>query len=280
LARKPFTVLGVDVTSAPRRGKPITIAQGMLQRDAFVLEAIHLAPDFAAFELWLDQPGPWIAGIDAPFGLPREAVRDLGWPEQWDALVRHCAAIGKTGFRAALDRYRESRPVGNRYAHRVTDRPAKSHSPLKLVNPPVGLMFLATTPRLLAANVSIPGVRAGEADRIAIEAYPGFAARMMTQASYKSDDRAKQTTARLQARKTMVERLITDGGPFGFRLATDRAMKTTITQDASGDHLDAVLAALQAAWSLQRATDHFGLPPAFDPIEGWIATVPCEELPA
>jgi hypothetical protein len=38
----------------------------------------------------------------------------------------------------------------------VTDHPAGSHSPLKLVNPPVGLMFLEAAPRLLASGVSIP----------------------------------------------------------------------------------------------------------------------------
>lgn len=272
-----FTVLGVDFTSAPRPGKPITVAVGHLQSDAFVLEAIECAEDFAAFERVLRRPGPWIAGIDAPFGLPREAVRDLGWPLQWDALVRYCAAIGKTAFRAALDRYRESRPMGNRYAHRATDRPAGSHSPLKLVNPPVGLMFLATAPRLLTAGVSIPGLHAGDTERIAVEAYPGYAARKMTNASYKSDDRVKQTPARLEARKSMVDILMQDGGPFGFRLTTDRTIQTKLTDDASGDHLDAVLAALQAAWSLRRADDYFGMPPVIDPLEGWIATVPPED---
>ncbi len=273
-------MLGVDFTSAPRRGKPITVAVGTLQPDAFVLEAIELAQDFEAFESILERPGPWIAGIDAPFGLPREAVRDLGWPLQWDALVRHCATIGKIQFRAALDRYRESRPVGNRYAHRRTDRPAGSHSPLKLVNPPVGLMFLETAPRLLAAGVSIPGVHAGDADRIAIEAYPGYAARTMVRTSYKSDERKKQTPERLHARQRMVDILLQDGGPFGFRLTTDQTMQTKLTDDASGDHLDAVLAALQAAWSLRRANDQFGMPAGIDPLEGWIATVPREDPPA
>jgi len=42
--------------------------------------------------------------------------------------------------------------------------------------------------------------------------------------------------------------------------------------DATGDRLDAVLAALQAAWCLRRRVRNYGLPHAIDPLEGWIAT--------
>jgi len=42
-------------------------------------------------------------------------------------------------------------------------------------------------------------------------------------------------------------------------------------QDASGDLLDATLALMQAAWCLYAGPPGFGLPPGFDPIEGWIA---------
>ena len=44
--------------------------------------------------------------------------------------------------------------------------------------------------------------------------------------------------------------------------------------DASGDTLDAVLCALQAAWAWQRRDAGFGEPPQMDALEGWIATVP------
>ncbi len=277
MPHQPFIVYGVDFTSAPRCAKPITIAVGQLRRQSFMLEAIELAHDFAAFENLLARPGPWIAGIDAPFGLPREAVRDLDWPAQWPALVRHCAALGRIDFRAALDRYRETRPVGRRYAHRATDHPAGSHSPLKLVNPPVGLMFLETAPRLLAAGVSIPGMHVGDPERIAIEAYPGFSARTMTRESYKADDRAKQTPERRRVRASIVATLVNDGGPFGLRVTADCGLIATLTRDPTGDRLDAVLAALQAAWSLERRDGHYGLPIDIDPIEGWIATVPAAD---
>lgn len=187
-----------------------------------------------------------------PFGLPREAVGDLGWPKQWPQLVAYCRRQGRDEFRAALDRYRESRPTGKRYAHRAADHPAGSHSPLKLVNPPVGLMFLEGAPRLLDAGVNIPGLHPGDSQRVALEAYPGFSARQMVTGSYKNDAAAKQTPARRQARKSMVALLTTGDNPFGLTLAGSTQLLDSLVGDASGDRLDAVLCAMQAAWAWQR----------------------------
>jgi hypothetical protein len=266
------TIFGVDFTSAPRAAKPILVARGRLSGAAFVLEAIEPLHDWPAFERLLAAPGRWIGGFDFPFGLPREAVCDLGWPEEWEPLVRHCAALGRTGLRAAFDAYRATRAVGDKYPHRETDRGAKSHSPIKLVNPPVALMFLEGAPRLAAAGLHIPGLRSGDPTRIAVEAYPGLAARAITRTSYKSDEKRKQTPERRAARAAIVQVLCGVSGPFGFRLEATGALRAALVADASGDSLDAALAALQAAWCWRRRARNFGLPRDVDPLEGWIAT--------
>lgn len=265
-----IAIYGIDFTSAPRRAKPITVARGRLVRKVFELEGIESLPDWAQFESFLRRPGPWVGGFDFPFGLPREAVRDLGWPLQWQKLTAHCAALGRERFRTALDAWRAPRPAGNRYAHRATDLPASSHSPLKLVNPPVGLMFLEGASRLAAAGVCVPGLAQSGDSRVALEAYPGLAARAITRASYKSDEKRKQTPERRQARATIVSRLAKDGGPFGFTLEAGCDLMGSLTRDASGDRLDAVLAAMQATWAWQRRTTNYGFPDKVDPVEGWI----------
>lgn len=265
-------VFGVDFTSAPRAAKPITVASGRLARAGYRLLALESLETWPQFESLLARPGPWIGGFDFPFGLPAEAVDALGWPASWPALVRHCRALGRVAFRATLDAYRESRPAGSRYAHRATDAPAGSHSPLKLVNPPVGLMFLEGAPRLADAGVTVPGLAAGDAARIAVEAYPGLAARRITRASYKSDDRAKQTPERGAARETIVRALVDGAAGFGFTLAADSGMLASLVRDASGDRLDAVLAAMQAAWCWKRRAKNYGFPATIHPLEGWIAS--------
>ncbi|TAH45769.1 MAG: DUF429 domain-containing protein [Betaproteobacteria bacterium] len=266
-----WTLIGVDFTSAPRRRKPITAAIGRLQGDVLVLEGVEALPDWPAFEALLARPGPWLGGFDFPFGLPREAIVDLGWPQDWPALVRHCAGLGRDGFRAALDAYRESRPIGRRYAHRATDLPARSHSPLKLVNPPVGLMFLEGAPRLLAGGVTIAGIIDADPQRVAVEAYPGLLARSITTAPYKSDDRAKQTAARRDSRAHIVRALQAANEPARPALAVPDMLLAQLIDDAAGDHLDAALALAQAAIALRAGAPNFGLPDEVDTLEGWIA---------
>jgi hypothetical protein len=272
-------LIGVDFTSAPRRAKPITAAFGRLAGEAtqqrteprVELTGLEAFDDWPAFDALLVRPGPWLGAFDFPFGLPREAVVDLGWPQSWPELVRHCAALGKAGFRAALDAYRESRPTGRRYAHRATDLPARSHSPLKLVNPPVGLMFLEGAPRLLAAGATLPGLHTGDPQRIAVEAYPGLLARSISGDSYKSDDKRKQTPARRDVRVRIVDALQRGSTPGGLRLKLGPALRAGLIEDASGDRLDAVLALMLAARCARAGPPHHGLPAAIDPLEGWIA---------
>jgi hypothetical protein len=266
-------IFGVDFTCAPRGAKPITVAAGTPKRAALHIEAIELLPTFAEFEAFLLRPGPWIGGFDFPFSLPGELARDLGWPREWPALVAHCSGFDRLAFRAALDAYRSTRPPGRRYAHRATDLPAGSSSPMKLVNPPVALMFHEGARRILAAGVHVPALHDGDRSRIALEAYPGLLVRKQLglRASYKSDTRAEHTPARMAVRKAVVKAL-KGGEPLGVPVVMSKAVERSLLVDGSGDSLDAVICAAQAAWAWQRRRRNYGLPAGVDPAEGWIVT--------
>jgi len=217
---------------------------------------------FEAFEAFLRRPGPWVGGFDFPFGLPRELVRDLGWPANWRRLAAFCGDLSRQELRGILDGYRATRPAGRKYAHRRTDVPAGSSSPMKLVNPPVALMFQEGAPRLADAGVHIPGLADGDRSRIALEAYPGLLARsLIGRTSYKNDSKAKQTSARRSARQKIVR-----------LLPIETKIRKQLIDDASGDALDAVLCAAQAAWGWQRRRRNFGLPDRIESCEGWIVS--------
>jgi len=269
-----WPIHGVDFTSRPRPKKPITVASGRQMRRAFRLDTVHEFTDWPGFECWLRHPGPWIAGFDFPFGLPREAVNDLRLPQRYPQLVEYCRAQGREAFRHLLDAYRQSRPAGKRYAHRAADHPAGSHSPLKLVNPPVALMFLEGVPRLLDAGLTLPGLHCADPQRVALETYPGYSARAMVRGSYKNDASAKQTPARRHRRARLVRLLTAVGNPFGFVLSTSASLLNSMVSDATGDRLDAVLCAMQAAWAWDRRRENYGLPADMDKLEGWITMVP------
>lgn len=274
-----FQLLGCDFTSAPSRRKPITLAVGRADRGRVVLEALERFESLPAWGDRLAAPGRWVGGFDLPFGLPRELVTALGWPTDWAGCTAHYAGLSREAIRTAFAAFCDARPVGGKFAHRATDGPAGSSPSMKWVNPPVAYMLHAGVPRLIAAGVTLPGLHEGDGSRIALEAYPGLLARsVLGSASYKSDDRAKQTPDRLIARKTLLNALENGQAPLlqavGLRLRLSHAQRDALADDASGDSLDAVLCLLQAAWAEQQhraGHPRWGLP-AFDPLEGWIAT--------
>lgn len=274
------TIFGVDFTSAPSRRKAITVAVGSLQGSRLTVVRVDRLIDFSAFEMFLQTPGPWVAGFDMPFGLPRELVTTLGWPTDWPRLVAHTQRIGKDAFKLALNTIRESRPFGARYIHRLGDSAAGSSSPMKLINPPVGLMFYEGAHRLLAAQLSVIPCRPTSGDRVALETYPGYLARRVTRASYKKDGKEGAIARRREARAQILERLCNANERANLiddlKLDVSEALRQQCIDDGSGDTLDAVLCAVQAAVArryLEAGDDRYGIPASADPLEGWIATV-------
>ncbi len=279
-------LLGCDFSSAPSRHKPIVIALGAQSNGRVVLSKLVKLSALPAFAEWLEQqPGPWLGAFDLPFGLPRELVETLGWPTDWRACMAHYSALSREQVRAAFAAFCDARPVGGKFAHRATDRPAGSSPSMKWVNPPVAFMLHAGVPLLLQAGVELPGLypltHDGSASgppsqRLALEGYPGLLAReVLGQRSYKSDDKARQTPERLIARKDLITALEQGQTRLGGRLKLTHAQRDALADDARGDALDAVLCLLQAAWAqrqFEAGDSRYGLPLAMDPLEGWIVT--------
>lgn len=264
-------IYGIDFTCAPRRAKPITVASGVLNRGTLRLEAMEALESFAEFERFLQRPGPWVGGFDLPFALPLELLRALRWPTGWKACVEHCARLERGALREIFDAFRATRPAGSKYVHRATDLPAGSSSPMKLVNPPVALMFHEGAPRLLAAGVHVPALVDGDLSRVALEAYPGLLVRKQLgiRVSYKSDTRNEHTPARLAMRRKIFASLM-EGKPLGVRIRAEKSLENDVLDDGSGDRLDAVICAVQASWAAGRPG--YGLPPEAFSGEGWIVS--------
>src|SRR4051794_30197127 len=119
-------VAGVDFTSRPTRRKPITVALGHTVAGVVKLDRLEAHADFAGYAAWLRSPGPWVAAIDMPFGLPRELVTALGWPTEWLPLMRHYAGLTRARIREEFAAFCAARPVGGKFAHRACDAPAGS----------------------------------------------------------------------------------------------------------------------------------------------------------
>jgi hypothetical protein len=280
--KKP-RLLGCDFTSSPGKRKPIVVALGSLHERRVELLELLCFETLNAFSNWLAAPlqddEQWLGGFDLPFGLPRELVNILGWPSDWASCMDLFCSLSRAEVRNIFAAFCNSRPVGQKFAHRATDLHAKSSPSMKWVNPPVAYMMHAGVPILRGAKVHLPGVmpEVGKCkpQKIAVEAYPGLLAReVLGTKSYKSDDKSKQNSARLIARRELLSALEQGKTRLGLRLATTHGFLNRLADDPSGDALDATLCLVQAAWAqLQLLDGHpqYGLP-AFDPIEGWIAT--------
>jgi hypothetical protein len=272
---------GIDFTSRPQRAKPITCLQCQLKDQRLIAGPLACWRDFAPFESFLKQPGVWTAGLDFPFGQSRTFITNSGWPLTWSGYVRYAHSLGRSGFRQALDAYRMNRPAGDKEHRRATDRAAGAISPQKLHGTPVGLMFFEGAPRLLRAGVTIPGVLAGDPKRICVEAYPGLLARQLIgRRPYKQDDPKKQRHEHQQARRALLDAIL--GGATRIAYGLDVAAPVSLADDPTGDCLDALLCAIQAAWAWTQWADGArqpstaaaasrAPPAAIDPLEGWIA---------
>jgi Protein of unknown function (DUF429) len=264
-------LIGVDFSSRPSARKPIVVAHGRVDAATLRLSGFERIDTLPRFGDWLAQPGRWIGGFDLPFGLPRELVEHLGWPNEWRACIEHYATLSRAEIRDTFAAFCAGRPAGAKFAHRACDRPAGSSPSMKWVNPPVAYMLHAGVPLLLAAGVHLPALHAGDLRRVALEAYPGLLARELIGArSYKSDEPAKQSAERELGRLAIVDALQNGRSRLAVRLVADRALLDLLVGDASGDTLDAVLCLMQAAWAAGRP--NHGLPRFVDPLEGWIVS--------
>jgi hypothetical protein len=265
-------VYGLDFTSAPSQRKSITCAECKLQGEILVLQNFHLYPNFNAFEAFLASPGAWIAGVDFPIALPRQLIENLQWGDTWAEYVSRVADMTKQEFVDALTQYSSQRPYGNREHKRVVDKLCGAISPMKLYGVPVGKMFFEGAPRLLKSSISLPPCRPTDSDRIVLEVYPALVARQwIARRSYKNDDKQKQTLIKQTEREKILAGIRSERQQqiYGFKVNLSDRMIETFTLDGSGDKLDALLAAIQAAWASTQP--HYGIPTDCDRLEGWIA---------
>ena len=228
---------------------------------------------FEEFEGFLKGDGPWVCGMDFPFGQPRPFVEALSWPEGWEGYVGKVSRLSKEEFECSIKDYMAGRPKGGKYHYRLADRRSGSSSAMMLFRVPVGKMFYQGAPRLLRSGVSVEPCHPTGSERVAVEAYPAVVARrFLAKKSYKSDERKKQTFVQRSAR----EELVAGWGSaaleeaYGFVVEVDGSWRERFVREPAADALDSVLCAVQAAWAYTKRDEGWGIPEECDRDEGWI----------
>jgi hypothetical protein len=265
-------IYGLDFTSAPGRRKPLIVLCCALEGDSLRVEDSETLTDFGGFEDFLQRRGPWVCGMDFPFGQPRSLVAALGWPESWEAYVGEVGALPKEAFEDKIRADMAKRPAGRKWRYRLADRRSGSSSAMMLFRVPVGKMFYQGAPRLLASGVRVEPCRRNGDERVAVEAYPAVVARrFLGRTAYKRDS-VPDTPERRSARETLLAGLESAllREVYGFTVEMDARWKDEFIQDPSADALDSLLCAVQAAWAYENRDEGYGVPTECDLDEGWI----------
>jgi hypothetical protein len=265
-------IYGLDFTSAPGHRKPLIVLLCTLRGDSLRVEDSETLTDFGGFEDFLQRQGPWVCGLDFPFGQPRSLVAAFGWPEGWEGYVGEVGKLPKEEFEDKIRGDMAKRPPGSKWRYRLADRRSGSSSAMMLFRVPVGKMFYQGAPRLLASGVRIEPCRRNGDERVAVEAYPAVVARrFLGRTAYKRDG-VPDTPKRRSARETLLAGLESAvlREVYGFAVEMDVHWKEEFVSDPSADALDSLLCAVQAAWAYERRDEGYGVPPECDPDEGWI----------
>jgi len=270
-------IYGLDFTSTPTPRKPITCAVGVFEENTLTVQESSCFPDFSGFETFLKSDGPWIAGLDFPFGQAAKLIQNMKWGSTWEHYVSLISKQSMQDFAQRLETYRTPRSKGDKQHLRITDEYAGSRSPMMMFGVPVGRMFFQGAPRLLESGVSVLPCHPTASNRIVVEAYPKLVARKWIGAgSYKSDISEKQASTQHEQRQKIVEGIRLEGEKhYGFHLALSDDLANAVIGNQSGDALDAVLCAIQAAWAYARRESDFGIPADCNPLEGWIVDPDC-----
>jgi hypothetical protein len=229
-------IYGLDFTSAPTGRKPLVAVECTLEDRGLRVEGAEVLDGFEGFERFLESGGPWVCGMDCPFGQPRPFVEALGWPSSWEGYVRTVSRLSREEFEDTIKGHIAGRPKGRKYHYRLADRRSGSSSAMMLFRVPVGKMF-----------------------------YQG-------KRSYKSDERKKQTPVRRVAREDLLEGLGSEAleEAYGFVVEINAAWREGLAQDPMADTLDSILCAVQAAWAYTKRDESWGVPEECDRDEGWI----------
>lgn len=269
----PYTLYGIDFTSAPSPRKPITCAVCTLVGTTLRLHECRALTSLDDFDTLLGSNGPWLAALDFPCGLPRALIEYTGWPSSWEGYMSMIASLDKPAFESLLYGYTNSHPPGQKLLLRATDIQAGARSPMMLHRVPTGKMFFAGAIRLYRSGISVLPCRPTGDNRTAVEGYPSLVARrMIGKRAYKSDERGKQTPEQEQARREIIQSLRAGQlmDIYGLTVEMTEDMVELLARDAMGDRLDAVLCAVQAGWAYLEREHGYGIPPDCDKDEGWI----------
>lgn len=298
-----MNVYGIDFTSSPsardsqaKAAKWMTLASCNLEGKLLIIDSFEKLngekkDDYSPFVSTLSSDGPWIAGIDVPFGMPLECIEYFRWlrcddaGQDWSTYVERCRTVNnRKKFKQLIESWRHPIKTNSKgenervRKYRLVDKPIGAQSPMNCIRPAVGSMFYEVCGRIRSSPASIPPVRIREGEtRTIVEAYPRLVAdRFIGNNNYKEADGLEDV------RKHILEQMSCNESDsivrtwYGVSIEIEDDLANQCVKDRDGDKLDSVMCALQAAWSWK--SPNRGMPicdssvvQSVIALEGWVA---------
>lgn len=296
-------IYGIDFSSSPSaidsmaiNAKWIYLATCKLDGNCLTVKSLtkmngEKADDYTNLVELLNLAGPWVAGIDVPFGMPVECIEYFKWllaedTEQiWAQYVDRVRKMKtRKDFKKLIESWRHPSKVNDSgekervRKYRLIDNLMNSQSPMNCIRPAVGSMFFNASDILRNLPASIHPVRLkSEENRHIVEAYPRMVVDRLSLSSkmYKDADDLEDVRRQILACLFDESKGSSIQDWYGLSVAMEDNTAAECVADKAGDMIDSVLCAVQAAWASRQ--ERFGIPRfnsnalnSVIALEGWV----------
>ncbi len=246
-------IFGVDFSGAVDAGRKLWVASGRVESDVLNVEScrrgdslpnspIERAACLEALRLLVASERSAIFGLDFPFGLPREVAGERTWEEVVVLVASHETAEAFRNFCIQASPNRELR--------RATDREARApFSPYNI------RIFRQTYHGIV--DLLAPLIQSGVASVLPMQSPADDRAWMLEvcpASTLKALDLYRPYKGKSAERRAMRGSIVAALEKSGLLRIADDAIRTALLDDAGGDALDSVLAALGAARSTRSSS--------------------------
>ena len=266
-------IFGINFNPSPSQKKPITIAVCDFKKNrGLTVSKVEYLYSLKEFDVFLNQKGPWFAGVDFPLGQPNLFLKKMKLPEKWNSYIKDINKWKLEGFEKKIKQFKDKIPAGTKEPLRLTDTMAGSESPLKMNQKQLAQQFFEGTHSLLKAKVSIIPCNQRNDNRVVIETFPDLVAQRF--AVHNLGTKTKHVDAE-NLHKEIIKGLETPEfeQDFKFKLILDDTLKLKCIEESNGAILNAILIATQVSWAYSMGKPNFGMPDIQHPniqTEGWI----------
>ncbi len=266
-------IFGINFNHCPSLKNPITIAICDFKKSqGLTVIKVEYLYDLKEFETFIQQKGPWFAGVNFPLGQPHQFLKAMNLPDTWGRYIHDMNIWTLDGYEKKIKQYKKKLPKGAKDPLRLTDTMAGSGSPFKFNNNKSAIQFFEGTQRLKKSGVSILPCNPKADKRIVMETFPDLVAQrfVVHELGVKSknvdiENLHKDILKGLESPE--FER------DFTFKIFLDDSLKLKCFEESKGAILNAILISTQVAWAYNEGKPHYGIPDINHPTiqtEGWI----------